>query len=86
MLYVEFGRFWNDSACNLKIKAPDVLNESTKQIEKVDVYSFGVILFFILTNKFKNWYLKYFVSIYVLNISCILILYDNIILYAIFNK
>lgn len=34
---------------SLKFKAPEVLNESTKYNEKVDVYSFGVILYFILT-------------------------------------
>ena len=34
---------------SLKFKAPEVLNESTSYNEKVDVYSFGVILYFILT-------------------------------------
>ena len=34
----------------LKFMAPEILNGSTKYSEKVDVYSFGVLLFFILTN------------------------------------
>ena len=34
---------------SLKFKAPEVLNESTRYNEKIEVYSFGVILYFILT-------------------------------------
>lgn len=34
----------------LKFMAPEILNEDKYYTEKVDVYSFGVILFFVLTN------------------------------------
>lgn len=34
---------------NLRFKAPEVLTESTHYNEKVDVYSFGVIVSYILT-------------------------------------